>query len=74
MKERGAEVGVIPGTSGDSEVTLGAEVGAGLGVHLDTQMISGAEAKAGAGVEVKATEEKELMESKGEIHMNGFTF
>ena len=74
MKERGAEAGAIPETSGDSEVTLGAEVGAGLEVHLDTQMISGAEAQAGAGVEVKATEEKELMESKGEIHMNGFTF
>ena len=74
MKERGPGAGAIPGTSGDSKVTLGAEVGAGLGVHLDTQMISGAEAQAGAGVEVKATEEKELMESKGGIHMNGFTF
>ena len=52
MKERGAEAGAIPGTSGDSEVTLGAEVGAGLEVHLDTQMISGAKAQAGAGVGV----------------------
>ena len=70
MKGRGAEAGVLPETSGDSKVTPRAEVGAGLGVHL----VFRAEAQAGGGVGVKATEEKELMESKGGIHMNGFTF
>ena len=74
MKGRGAEAGVLPGTSRDSKVTPGAEVGAGLGVHP----VSGAKAQAklgaGAGVGVKATEEKEQIESKEGIHMNGSTF
>ena len=73
MKERGAEAGAIPETSGDSEVTLGAEVGAGLWVHLVFGAQAQARLGAGARVGVKATEEKELVESKGGIHKNGFT-
>ena len=59
MKGRGAEAGVLPGTSGDSEVTPGAEVGAELGVHPGAGAKAKAKFGAGAGVGAKATEERE---------------